>query len=157
MTAPTPHRHHLKPKHRGGTDADGIIEVSTTCHAMFHYCEWRLHGKWEDFTAWKMLCKAHHHPRQGVVLDDSTKQAISKAQKQRLAKQGTWNKGVTGYKTQPATDSRRRKMAHIYIVDGVEYIGSNEAAKSLRLNSGSVVYFRARSDNYPNYTWREDK
>jgi hypothetical protein len=113
---------------------------------MFHYCEWRLHGKWEDFTAWKMLCKAHHHPRQGVVLDDSTKQAISKA------RQGIepWNKNRKGYKTQPATDDRRRKVAKIYVIDGVEYIGAVEAARAIGV-SHTTIRNRAKSSHFPNY------
>ena len=53
----TTHLHHLKPKHRGGTDADGIVEVSIPCHAMFHYCEWKLWGCWQDRVAWLALTK----------------------------------------------------------------------------------------------------
>ena len=48
-------RHHLVPRHRGGTDADGLVEVSKTRHAMFHFCEWQLHKHREDFIAWKAL------------------------------------------------------------------------------------------------------
>ena len=48
-------KHHLKPKHRGGTDDDGLVEVTKTCHAMFHFCEFQLHGMKEDFVAWKAL------------------------------------------------------------------------------------------------------
>jgi hypothetical protein len=49
------HRHHLVPRHRGGTDADGLVTCSPTQHAMFHYCEWKLHGHREDYIAWKGL------------------------------------------------------------------------------------------------------
>ncbi|WVQ00029.1 HNHc domain containing protein [Synechococcus phage MA10] len=49
------HRHHLLPRHRGGTDADGIIELTPVQHAMFHFCEWKLHGLKEDWLAWKGL------------------------------------------------------------------------------------------------------
>lgn len=51
------HRHHLKPKHRGGTDDDGIVEVSVIQHAMFHWCEYQLHGQWQDRLAWQALTK----------------------------------------------------------------------------------------------------
>ena len=53
------HLHHIKPKHRGGTDDDGVVEVSITCHAMFHWCEWKLHGHKEDYIAWKFLSGSH--------------------------------------------------------------------------------------------------
>lgn len=49
------HKHHIVPRHRGGTDADGLVEVSVGCHAIFHYCEWRLWGHTEDYIAWKCL------------------------------------------------------------------------------------------------------
>lgn len=48
-------KHHLKPKHRGGNDADGLVEVTKTQHAMFHWCEWQLHGLQEDRIAWLAL------------------------------------------------------------------------------------------------------
>jgi hypothetical protein len=50
------HKHHIIPKHRGGSnEPSNIIEVSLTQHAMFHYCEWRLYGKRADYVAWKRL------------------------------------------------------------------------------------------------------
>lgn len=50
------HKHHIIPKHRGGTnDPSNLVEVSLTQHAMFHYCEWKLHGKRADYVAWKRL------------------------------------------------------------------------------------------------------
>ena len=51
------HKHHNPPRHRAG-DHDNVVEVTTTQHAMFHYCEWRLHGLREDFIAWKGLSQA---------------------------------------------------------------------------------------------------
>lgn len=50
------HKHHIIPKHRGGTnDPSNLIEISITQHAMFHFCEWQLHGKRADYVAWKRL------------------------------------------------------------------------------------------------------
>ena len=50
------HKHHIVPKHLGGTDElSNIIEVSITQHAMWHYASWCLHKKREDFIAWKGL------------------------------------------------------------------------------------------------------
>ncbi len=49
-------RHHLVPRHRGGTDTDGLVSVTKIQHAMFHYCEWRLWGHREDYIAWRALC-----------------------------------------------------------------------------------------------------
>lgn len=50
------HKHHIIPKHRGGSnDPSNLVEVSLTQHAMFHYCEWKLHEKRADYIAWKRL------------------------------------------------------------------------------------------------------
>jgi hypothetical protein len=57
------HEHRIVPGHRGGEYVEGnVIEVEvvecnqqTASHAMWHYAEWKLHGKKEDFYAWKGL------------------------------------------------------------------------------------------------------
>jgi len=50
------HKHHLIPKYLGGSnDPQNLVEVSTTQHAMFHYCNWCLWGNEEDKIAWKAL------------------------------------------------------------------------------------------------------
>lgn len=50
------HKHHIIPKHRGGTDdPSNIVEVTPTQHAMFHFCEWSLWGDYKDFCAYKMI------------------------------------------------------------------------------------------------------
>ena len=81
------HLHHLKPKHRGGTDADGLVEVTITQHAMFHYCEWKLWGHPGDKVAWKCLSaknidseqarriSAAEHSRHRIWTDESREKA----------------------------------------------------------------------------------
>jgi hypothetical protein len=50
------HKHHITPKYRGGSNhRDNLIELSVTQHAMFHFCNWQLWGRWEDYFAWKGL------------------------------------------------------------------------------------------------------
>lgn len=50
------HKHHIIPKHRGGSnEPSNLVEISLTQHAMFHYCEWKLYGKRADYVAWKRL------------------------------------------------------------------------------------------------------
>ena len=50
------HKHHITPRHRDPNSVE-TVEVTVTQHAMFHYCEWRLHGLREDWVAWKSLSK----------------------------------------------------------------------------------------------------
>ncbi len=50
------HKHHLTPKYLGGSNnPQNLVEVSTTQHAIFHYCNWRLWGNEEDKIAWRAL------------------------------------------------------------------------------------------------------
>ena len=50
------HKHHIVPKHRGGSDdPSNLVELSVTCHAMWHYAEWTLHGNEWDKIAWRGL------------------------------------------------------------------------------------------------------
>jgi uncharacterized protein YkuJ len=50
------HKHHIIPRHRGGTDdPTNLVEVTPTQHAMFHFCEWKLWGDVKDFCAYKMI------------------------------------------------------------------------------------------------------
>ena len=50
------HKHHIIPKHMGGTDdASNLIELTVEEHADAHKKLYEQHGKQEDFMAWQML------------------------------------------------------------------------------------------------------
>ena len=50
------HKHHIIPKHMGGSDdASNIIELSVEEHAEAHRLLYEKHGKFEDYLAWKGL------------------------------------------------------------------------------------------------------
>jgi len=50
------HKHHIIPRHMGGTDdPSNIILLSVEEHANAHKLLWEKHSKTEDFMAWKML------------------------------------------------------------------------------------------------------
>ena len=50
------HKHHLIPKHVGGTnDSTNIVEVTVIQHAMFHFANWQLWGRDHDRLAWRGL------------------------------------------------------------------------------------------------------
>lgn len=54
------HKHHLLPKHLGGTDdPSNIVEgVNITRHAMFHYANWQLWKSEGDWIAYQALSGA---------------------------------------------------------------------------------------------------
>lgn len=50
------HKHHIIPKHMGGTDTkDNIIELSIKKHTEAHKKLFEKHGLWQDELAWKGL------------------------------------------------------------------------------------------------------
>tara|TARA_R110000868_G_C10786169_1_gene755905 strand:- start:18 stop:854 length:837 start_codon:yes stop_codon:yes gene_type:complete len=50
------HNHHIIPRYMGGTDdAENLVEVSVTQHAMFHFCNFQLLNNVEDYVAWRGL------------------------------------------------------------------------------------------------------
>ncbi len=50
------HKHHIIPKHMGGTDDPcNLVEVSVDQHAELHFALYLEHGKLEDYLASKSL------------------------------------------------------------------------------------------------------
>tara|TARA_B110000285_G_scaffold142092_1_gene158878 strand:- start:197 stop:715 length:519 start_codon:yes stop_codon:yes gene_type:complete len=56
------HKHHIIPKHAGGTDhPSNLIELTIPEHAEAHRVLYEKYGRWEDRLAWRglsgMICK----------------------------------------------------------------------------------------------------
>jgi hypothetical protein len=50
------HKHHIIPKHLGGTnDSSNLIKVTVKEHAQIHYNLWMIYGRWQDKLAYKGL------------------------------------------------------------------------------------------------------
>ena len=51
------HRHHIVPKHAGGTNDESNLTAPITVgqHAEEHRKLWEQHGRYQDFLAWKAL------------------------------------------------------------------------------------------------------
>ena len=50
------HKHHIIPKHMGGTDdPENLIELTVEEHAEVHKKLWEQYGRWEDKLAWQGL------------------------------------------------------------------------------------------------------
>lgn len=50
------HRHHIIPRHAGGTDdPSNIIQLTVEEHAKAHKKLWEEHGRWQDRLAWLSL------------------------------------------------------------------------------------------------------
>jgi hypothetical protein len=50
------HRHHIIPKHIGGSnDPSNIVELTPQEHAEAHKALWEEHSRWQDYIAWQGL------------------------------------------------------------------------------------------------------
>ena len=50
------HKHHIIPKHAGGSnESSNIIILTVKEHALAHKKLYEKHGKWQDYLAWKNL------------------------------------------------------------------------------------------------------
>lgn len=50
------HKHHIIPKHAGGTDdPSNIVELTVEEHAEAHRLLYEEHGRWQDKLAWRAL------------------------------------------------------------------------------------------------------
>jgi len=85
------HKHHIIPKHAGGTDdPSNLIYLTVEEHAEAHKKLWEEHGRWQDELAWKGLSKFITHdeamirsmkPNLGKKFDAEHRRKISESLK----------------------------------------------------------------------------
>lgn len=64
------HKHHIIPKHMGGTDdPSNLIDLTVEEHALAHKELWEKHGKWQDLVAWRAL--------EGQITSDDLRRMIT--------------------------------------------------------------------------------
>ena len=52
------HKHHIIPRHMGGTDdPSNLVELTPEEHAEAHRKLYEEHGHWQDYVAWQGLAK----------------------------------------------------------------------------------------------------
>ena len=50
------HKHHILPRHAGGTDdPSNLVELTIEEHAEAHRVLYETHGRWQDKMAWQLL------------------------------------------------------------------------------------------------------
>lgn len=69
------HKHHIIPRHVGGTnDSSNLVELTVEEHAEAHKKLWEEFGRWQDKLAWEFLSKR-------MTKEQACREATSKAQK----------------------------------------------------------------------------
>jgi hypothetical protein len=77
------HKHHIIPKHMGGSDdPSNIIELTVEEHAEAHKILWEKYGRWQDEIAWKGLSGIIGHEE---VVREILSRSASNTHKRRLS------------------------------------------------------------------------
>lgn len=105
------HKHHIIPKHMGGTDdPSNLVQVTIEQHANLHKQLWEDLGHWEDYAAWqglsnmmgrediiRFMTTGERHHQYGKPRPDYVKTKISASRK--------------GQSLAPWTEERRKKTS----------------------------------------------
>lgn len=118
------HKHHIIPRHAGGTDdPDNLVYLTVEEHAEAHKQLYEEYGRWQDKLAWQGLSGqigkeemiagiyANRKTRLGVVLSDETKRKISMTKRGSTLSDETKrkiSKSLTGI---PASQTQKDKVS----------------------------------------------
>ena len=162
------HKHHIIPRHAGGTDdPENLVLLTVEEHAEEHRKLYEKYGRWQDKAAWLSLSKQ-------IGKDELQKMIASEANKgartgRRLeatlenAKKGNeaW-KGQTHSKESKKSISESNKKywsnqkvrpwqyVSKYTIEGVDYTGNIDIIEKYKI-SRQTVYNRCKSNKFPDW------
>lgn len=142
------HKHHLIPRHAGGTnDPSNIIKVNTALHSFLHKQLYEEHGRWQDKIAYECLSgriskeeairQAQSLGQKGKKKPPSVVQAIIESNKRRIGE----NHPLYGTKRPPETI---KKMSE-------GHLGQEPWNKGRKMTAEEVEVNRQGQLNRPKY------
>lgn len=139
------HRHHIKPKHSGGTDVQSNYTYLTIKkHIIAHWLLWKIYGNINDKKSFILLKGCSPYRGQSNITIDgiiykSKRDACTKLKKslrtiQRWAKSGESKK----YNFNRKGSYNNGKSI---IIDGICYVSRNDAARRLNMTGYAISKF----------------
>lgn len=129
------HKHHIVPKHMGGSDdPSNIVELTVEDHAEAHRLLYELHGKIQDKVAWMGLAKLVPMKELILELQRETKLGAKNPMYGKPApNRGVKRPGIGGRKrgTPWTAQEREKKMAQRAVEGYYDYLKSPERAKKI--------------------------
>jgi hypothetical protein len=100
------HKHHIIPRHMGGTDdPSNLIKVNTAMHAFLHKCLYEEHGNQYDFIAWKCLSGQITNEEANILATKASNTGKNPWNKGKTGLQKSWRKGI------PRSDDEKVKIS----------------------------------------------
>lgn len=132
------HKHHIIPRHAGGTDdPTNIIHLTPEEHAEAHRVLFEMHGRWQDYIAWqglaKRLSKEEIHRSKSSLANigrvpwhkGKTIGPRSEETKRKISEKLTGIKRPTGTTRKPMSEETKRKISEAHKKNG--YAPTKEA------------------------------
>lgn len=88
-------KHHIIPRHDGGTDDDGIVLLTRRNHTLAHYIRWRWKKQAGDLLAYKLMGGLSVNAMEIVEYRDKHQKAVSNKSVEWRANIGKVRKGKT--------------------------------------------------------------
>ena len=165
------HKHHVIPKHAGGTDdPSNIVLLTVEEHASAHKKLYEKYGRWQDKCAWLSLSnQIGKEEIQKMIASEANKGARSGRRLEATlenAKKG--NKMWTGQKHSEESkkliaesnkkywsEQKVRPWAYVskYTIEGVDYTGVIDIVEKYKI-SRQTLYNRCKSDKFPDWIQR---
>lgn len=103
------HKHHIVPRHMGGTDdPSNLVELTVEDHAEAHRILYETHGKYEDYLAWQGLLGIV--PRQELI-QELQKLNAHNTNKKLLEKYGVISSFQLPHVREKISESNRKRYA----------------------------------------------
>lgn len=157
------HNHRILPGHMGGDYSEGnVINIHSVRHSMWHYANWQLWGKKEDFIAWRGLTGIVTHeqavfeacslggkkggPKGGRNQPIEVKREICKKMRKHLTKEALQRGGRNGPPDKHKVMGRKSALKHMKMVelirieDGEVFVfeSATFAAECLNISHGNI-------------------
>lgn len=139
------HKHHIVPRHMGGSDDPSNIKVVTVeQHANEHKLLWEKYGKKEDFIAWQALSGNINSEEARIeavkVANTGRKQTEEHKRKRVSSRMKTCPTPTLGKKLPPASEERKQKISEAH--KGKKYALGRKQSDEEKLKRSQIALDR---------------
>lgn len=120
------HKHHVVPRHMGGTDSpENLAEVTIEEHANLHLAMYLEHGRWQDwYAAWGL---AGSIDIDGLILE-MCRQGGYKSKGRKLTEEHKKNLSIAAQR--PRSDAWKQSAAMSFSGEGNGFYGKEHSAET---------------------------